>query len=157
MTRRRLVAVLPFVLCAASTVAAQTDPPRPVGTFVTCENVHSGRQVTLFSEGTAWQGEKWVWLTVFNPTSAAQRVWVEVYVDGGQKTTWTVSIPAKARQAWSMNDEIGTRLGLRGRVNFATTVHFTTLGAANIAVWSWDYQAVPVYLLGTNLCVTWTS
>jgi hypothetical protein len=144
-----------------TSIAAAEAPHN--GTFVPCSEViglqtYKGRQVALFSEGTAWMNEKWVWLTVFNPTVSVQRVWVRVFIDGrAQAEWWTADIGAKQRMAWNMNEEIRVRTGLVGRVNFATEVDFSTLGAANIAVWSWDYMAVPVYLLAITHCQVWTN
>jgi len=156
----RVTIALSFLLLPA--IAARAQQP-PSGTFVPCSELttapaYKGHQVTMFSEGTAWQNEKWVWLTVFNPTTSTQPVWIRVYVDGqDDEINWAVDVEPRRRAAWNMNDEIFNRLGLRGRINFATVVDFSTLGVANIAVWSWDYQAVPVYLLGTNHCQTWTG
>ena len=142
-----------------------TSPTRPIDYelvpcgFMTGDHNNVSALVVAFSEGTAWEGEKWVWLTVFNPLRIAQTVEVKAYVDGYGLVFWSESVPSKARRGWNMNLELLNRAGHRGRTNFATEVVFrppsTTagggVGLANIAVWDYDYKSA-VYLLGTNLC-----
>jgi hypothetical protein len=161
---RRMAMLAFIVLLAASTPArAQYGEYVPCG-FYTGDWNNISHVVVAFSEGTAWVNEKWVWLTAFNPKSYDQTVTVVAHVDNYGPVGWEATIPSKQRMAWNMNVEIYNRTGRRGRVNFATEVAFTGesagapaqqsgVGVANIAVWDWNYSQIPVYLLGTTLCV----
>lgn len=141
--------------------AAQTEPVYIPCSYMTGNFNNVSSVVVAFSEGTAWEGEKWAWLTVFNPFLVAQTVEIKAYVDGYGLVAWSESVAGKSRKAWNMNIEIFNRSGRRGRTNFATEVVFgppsrtaSGIGVANLAVWDFNYTT-PVYLLGTNLCGVW--
>lgn len=158
------IGLVMLLTAGAPTAALAADPPPPLPDFEWVPCAVNGHQVTVFSEGTAWnRGMKAAWLTVFNPTGASQNVWVRVYVDGQlEPVKRHVLLNPHTRFAWHMNDEL---LGLespahRKDFNFATEVFFETVGVANIAVWELGSVGFPAYLRaaylkGTDLCVTW--
>lgn len=167
MPARTSLATLFMTLLTAGAPAvalAAVPPPEPpeILSWVTCPD--GAHQVTVFSEGTAWnRGMKAAWLTVYNPTATTQDVWVRVYVDGRSEPVRRYkSLAPHTRFAWHMNDEL---LDLESPsqkkdFNFATEVLFETVGVANIAVWELGSVGFPAYLRaaylkGTDHCVTW--
>ncbi len=169
-----LVAGLPYGLDAnapppappssAPEVPSVPAPPLPTVTgWVPCDGPGgTGHQVTVFSEGTAWnRGRKAAWLTVYNPESTAQDVWVQVFVDGvSTPLELYTRLEGHTRFAWLVNQEV-KKLDARPNkdFNFATEVFFERQGAANLAVWELgesDHGYVRAsYLKGTERCVTW--
>jgi hypothetical protein len=159
-----LILALPAIALAGAP-PQDPPPPPPVPTFTWQPCAPGGHQVTVFSEGTAWnRGMKAAWLTVFNPTNEAQDVWVRVYVDGVEgPLPLHKEVGAHRRYAWHLNAEL---LGLerpseKKDFNFATEVIFETVGVANIAVWELGSVGFPAYLRaaylkGTDFCVTAT-
>jgi hypothetical protein len=164
-----LVRLLAVTLLAAGlhgVAIAGVPPPEPpelpAVTWLPC--APDGHQVTVFSEGTAWnRGLKAAWLTVYNPTPEAQDIWVRIYVDGDPDSPIKrhKHLDPHARFAWHINAEL---LDLEGPFkkdfNFATEVFFETVGVANLAVWELGSVGFPAYLRaaylkGTDHCVTW--
>ncbi len=154
-----LVASFPYA------AGAQSPPPVPtIATWIPCDGPGgTGHQVTVFSEGTAWnRGGKAAWLTVYNPEDSAQDVWVHLYVDGATTPVGLyTSLQGHSRFAWHINAQLLNLdpTSINRNSNFATEVFFGRQGVATLALWelgdSHGYLRSS-YLEGTERCVMWT-
>lgn len=149
MSRLSWQAVPVLLLLFSMTAQAQSLPRQivgPGGCGAQMDPLHLQYQthaVFLSSEGTAWdQPRQEVWITAFNPLSVAQWVALVLTADGNAVTLQPgVTLGPRQRWAWHAN-QLFREAGLVGNVNFSTVLTFELHGAASIATWSNNYQAV---------------
>lgn len=118
--------------------------------------------VFWFAEGNVWRGARYrdTWALVFNPTAAAQTVRICILVDGADAHGQSYVVPARTRLPVNLAELTaryvtrapdGTVVPLRAEFNFATEVHFETVGHAQLVGWDRAYEH-PIPLPGTQGC-----